>query len=233
MQEAVLALLESNTILAFVGAFGAGTLTALAPCSLISVPLLVGSSVAFNKDLKEESKAFYTYMFTFLFALGVALSFSIMGFIVAKFGGFFSIAPLWAYVVAGVLSFTLALYSFGIFKEFNKTGLITYFVKFKLLGALFIGLVFGLVSTPCSSAPLIAIVSVAATSGYMYAYALILAFAFGHSLLLLIAGISIGFAQSISSNVYIAKLSTFINRIFAMLLLGFAFYFLYQAYLQI
>jgi len=46
MQETLLALLESNSLLAFVGAFGTGTLTAIAPCSLLSVPLLVGSSVA-------------------------------------------------------------------------------------------------------------------------------------------------------------------------------------------
>ena len=119
MQESILALLESHSLLAFLGAFGAGSLTAIAPCSLVSVPLLVGSSVALNKDLDGRKKVIYTYAFAALFAFGVMLSFSILGLIVAKFGGFFSVAPMWAYVLSSVLSIAIGLYAWGIFAEDN------------------------------------------------------------------------------------------------------------------
>ncbi|WP_304543973.1 cytochrome c biogenesis CcdA family protein [Sulfurimonas microaerophilic] len=232
MQEAVLALLESNTLLAFIGAFGAGSITAIAPCSLISVPLLVGSSVALNKDLEGKKKVLYTYAFASLFALGVMISFSILGFIVAKFGGFFSIAPIWAYILAGFLSILIGLYAWGLFGQVNKSSIMTHLIKYRLFGGFLIGIIFGLVSTPCASAPLVAIISVAANSGYIYAYGLILTFALGHSMLLLIAGVSVGFTQSITSSKVVSHISNYINKGFALMLIGIGIYFAWQAYLQ-
>lgn len=232
MQEAVLALLESNTLLAFLGAFGAGSITAIAPCSLISVPLLVGSSVALNRDLEGKKKVLYTYVFASLFALGVMISFSILGFIVAKFGGFFSIAPIWAYILAATLSVLIGLYAWGIFGQVNKSSVMSHFIRYRLFGGFLIGIIFGLVSTPCASAPLVAIISVAANSGYIYAYGLILTFALGHSLLLLIAGVSVGFTQSITSSRVVSHISNYINKGFALMLIGIGIYFAWQAYLQ-
>ena len=233
MQETVLTLLESNSLLAFVGAFGAGSITAIAPCSLISVPLLVGSSVALNKDLTGKKKIFYTYAFATLFALGVMISFSILGLIVAKFGGFFSIAPMWAYILAALLSLLIGLYAWGVFGEVNKSAIMSHLIKYRLAGGFIIGVIFGLVSTPCASAPLVAIITVAANSGYIYAYGLILTFALGHSLLLLIAGVSVGFTEKITSNMALTNISNAINKAFSMLLLGMGLYFAWQAYLQI
>jgi len=233
LQESILALLESNSILAFAGAFGAGSITAIAPCSLVSVPLLVGSSVALNKDLVGRKRIFYTYAFATLFALGVMISFSILGLIVAKFGGFFSVAPMWAYILAGIFSILIGLYAWGIFPVLDKSLIVLRLIKYRLFGGFLIGLIFGLVSTPCASAPLVAIISVAANSGYVYAYGLILTFALGHSILLLIAGVSVGFTQSIVSNISLAKVSEYINKGFALMLILIGVYFIWQAYLQI
>ena len=225
-------LLESNSLLVFLGAFLSGAITAAAPCSLLAVPLLVGSAVSLNKDLEGRKKVLYTYAFTGLFALGVAVSFSILGFIVAKFGGFFSIAPLWAYLAAGSVSFLIALYALGYLGEVDKSAIIHKLIRYRLFGGLLIGLIFGLVSTPCASAPLFAIVSLAGSSGYLYAYGLILVFALGHSLLLLAAGVSIGFAQSITSSAVMVKVSDWLNKGFAFLLIGVGVYFFYEAYVQ-
>jgi len=233
MQETLLALLESHSLMAFFGAFFAGSITAMAPCSLVAVPLLVGSSLALNKDLSGKKKVIYTYLFTALFALGVAISFSILGFIVAKFGGFFSIAPMWAYLTAGIFSILIALYALGFLGAVDKSAIMQKLLKFRLFGGLLIGLVFGLVSTPCASAPLFAIITVASGSGYLYAYSLILVFALGHSLLLLLAGVSVGFAQSITSSTFVTRFSDLLNRGFALLLIAFGLYFFYEAYLQL
>ena len=226
-------LLHAHSILVFLGAFLAGSITAAAPCSLVAVPLLVGSAVALNKDLEGKKKVLYTYAFTFLFALGVAVSFSILGFIVAKFGGFFSVAPLWAYIVAGVVSFAIAFYAFGMFGELDKGVMIEKLLPFRLFGGFLIGVVFGLVGTPCASAPLFTIITLAENSGYIYAYALILTFALGHSLLLLATGVSVGFAQSVVSNQTMAKLSGVVNKAFAVVLMGFGVYFFYNAWRMI
>ncbi|SFV50526.1 Cytochrome c-type biogenesis protein CcdA (DsbD analog) [hydrothermal vent metagenome] len=232
MQSYLTHLLASDSLLVFLGAFLSGGITAAAPCSLVAVPLLVGSALALNKELTGRAKVLYTYAFTALFALGVALSFSILGLIVAKFGGFFSVAPLWAYLVAGVVSILIALYAFGVFGEFDKSRIIHRLIRFRLFGGFLIGVIFGFVSTPCASAPLFAIITLASNSGYLYAYALILTFALGHSLLLLIAGVSVGFAQSVASSKVMAKVSDYLNKGFALILFGFGFYFFYEASLQ-
>jgi len=232
MQETILSLLNSHSVISFLGAFGAGSLTAVAPCSIIAVPLLVGSSIALNKDLEGKEKAYYTYAFSALFALGVAISFSILGFVVAKFGGFFSIAPLWAYILSSIFSIVIGLYAWGVFGEVDKSAIIQKLIPFRLFGGFLIGIIFGLISTPCASAPLVAIITLASSSGYIYAYGLIFTFALGHSLLLLGAGVSVGFAQSIISSGFIAKLSNIINRGFAIMLIAFGIYFAYKAYLQ-
>lgn len=226
-------LLDSGSLWVFSGAFLAGAITAAAPCSLVAVPLLVGSAVALNNDLEGRKKALYTYAFTALFALGVALSFSILGFIVAKFGGFFSIAPFWAYLAAGTVSLLIALYALGYLGEVDKSAIIHRLIRYRLIGGLLIGLLFGLVSTPCASAPLFAIISLAGSSGYLYAYGLILTFALGHSLLLLAAGVSVGFAQGIASSQTMARISDGLNKAFALLLIGFGSYFYYEAYVQL
>jgi len=233
MEAFIVHLMESEGWLVFAGAFFSGSITAAAPCSLVAVPLLVGSAVALNKDLKGREKVLYTYAFTALFALGVAVSFSVLGLVVAKFGGFFSVAPLWAYLIAGSMSILIALYALGIVGEVDKSAIVHRLIRYRLFGGFLIGLVFGLVSTPCASAPLFAIMSLAANSGYLYAYGLILTFALGHSLLLLAAGISVGFAQSVTSSKTVAKLSDWLNKTFALVLLGFGAYFYYEAYLQL
>jgi len=233
MQESILTLLDSHSILAFLGAFGAGSITAAAPCSLIAVPLLVGSAVALNKDLEGSQKRTYTYLFTLLFALGVMLSFSVLGLMVAKFEAFFSIAPLWAYFAASILSLLIGLYAWGLLGEVDKSAIIQKLIPYRLFGGFLIGVIFGMVSTPCASAPLVAIISVAANSGYIYAYGLILAFALGHSLLLLAGGISVGFAQNITNSKTLTNISNVLNKGFAALLILFAIYFAYQATLQL
>jgi len=63
-------------------------------------------------------------------------------------------------------------------------------VRWRLGGAFLIGMVFGLVSTPCATPPLGMIMIIAADSGMLYALALLLAFALGHGSLLVAVGLS-------------------------------------------
>lgn len=234
MQELLLGLLQSHGGVIFAGAFGVGALTSLAPCSIISVPLLVGSALGMSAHLNVSQRVRFTYIFASLFALGVAFSFSILAYMVAKMGYFFSIAPLEAYVIAGLLAIAIAFYSLGFLPEFiDKTRWMQHLISLRYFGAFLIGMLFGLVSTPCASAPLVAIISVAASAPEWYAYALVLTFALGHSLLLLVAGVSIGFAQNVASNKKIALLTSWMTKLFSFALIGIGIYFFTLAYQQL
>jgi cytochrome c biogenesis protein CcdA len=192
---------------AIVASFGIGLLTSLAPCSIITLPLLAAS------------------------ALGLVISFSLLMLLVSKMGMMLSLAPFWVYLLAALATFTVVAYALGFISVLDKEKVARKFLKLKLFGAIIIGLIFGLVSTPCASAPLVAIITIASQSGWVYFYALVLAFAIGHGMLLLVAGTSLGFTQSVVSSKKISSLSRFINGIFIVILVGIGVYFLYQTYL--
>jgi cytochrome c biogenesis protein CcdA len=229
-----ISLLETHGPIVFAAAFGIGALTSLAPCSIVSVPLLVGSALGMSSHLSPRERVHFTYIFASLFALGVAVSFSILAYMVAKMGYFFSIAPLEAYIAGGIAAISIGLYSLGILPEvIDKSRWMSRLITLRYVGAFLIGMLFGLVSTPCASAPLVAIITVAANAPQWYAYALVLIFALGHSLLLLAAGVSVGFAQSVASSGKIAFITNWMTKLFSLLLIGIGIYFFTLAYQQL
>jgi cytochrome c-type biogenesis protein len=230
----LLGLLESHGALVFAGAFSIGALTSLAPCSIVSVPLLVGSALGMSSHLSANQRVRFTYIFASLFALGVTVSFSILAFMVAKMGYFFSVAPMEAYIGGGILAIAIGLYSLGVLPEIiDKSRWMSRLITLRYMGAFLIGMLFGLVSTPCASAPLVAIITVASNAPEWFAYALVLTFALGHSLLLLAAGVSIGFAQSIASSGKIALITEWMTKLFSFALIGIGLYFFTLAYQQL
>lgn len=221
----------TSGVWAIVASFGIGLLTSLAPCSIITLPLLAGSALGLSKDLGAKQKKVFIYQYSLLFVLGLVISFSLLMLLVSKLGMMLSLAPFWAYLLASIATFAVVAYTLGWIQGFDKDKVAQKFLRFKLLGAVIIGLIFGLVSTPCASAPLVAIITIASQSGWVYSYALVLAFALGHGMLLLVAGTSLGFTQSVVSSQKISRVSRFINGFFIVVLMGIGFYFLYQTYL--
>ena len=78
-----------------------------------------------------------------------------------------------------------------------------------------------------------AIITVAANAPEWYAYALVLIFALGHSLLLLAAGVSVGFAQGVASSGKIAFITGWMTKLFSLALIGIGIYFFTLAYQQL
>ena len=223
---------QSYGLFAIFASFAIGVLTALAPCSIVTLPLLVGSAVTLSSDLDEKQKKAFIYKYSALFVLGLVISFSILMLVVAKVGMMLSVAPFWAYGLASIATFVVVAYSLGWIGSVDKTLVATKFLKYKLWGAVIIGLIFGLVSSPCATAPLVAIITVAEQTGWIYSYLLVLAFALGHASLLLVAGVSIGFTQSIASSKLLNMISRYINGVFIVMLIVIGFYFIYQTYLN-
>ena len=218
-------------IWAIVASFGIGLLTSLAPCSIITLPLLAGSALGLSKELSPKQKRVFIYQYSLLFVLGLVVSFSLLMLLVSKMGMMLFFAPFWAYLLAAFATFTVVAYSLGWIQGFDKDKVAQKFLRFKLLGAVIIGLIFGLVSTPCASAPLVAIITNKKKSGWAYSYALVLAFAVGHGMLLLVAGTSLGFTQRVISSQKMRNVSQMINGFFSAVLVGIGVYFLYQSYL--
>lgn len=231
IENTLINLIEHYGVLAILASFGIGLLTSLAPCSIITLPLLAGSALGLSRDLNPRQKKIFIYQYSLLFVLGLVISFSILMLLVSKMGMMLSLAPFWAYLLASIATFTVVAYALGWIQILDKDKVARKFLRLKLFGAIIIGLIFGLVSTPCASAPLVAIITIANQSGWIYSYVLVLAFALGHGMLLLVAGTSLGLTQSIVSSSKISALSKGINGFFIVVLVGIGFYFLHQTYL--
>ncbi|MDD5406329.1 MAG: cytochrome c biogenesis protein CcdA [Sulfurovaceae bacterium] len=231
MEDFLIQAIEAHTTFAIIASLMMGIFTSIAPCSIVTLPLLVSSALALSSDIEPQNKKRFIIQYSILFVLGLVISFSILLLLVAKIGVMLSIAPFWAYLSASIATFIVVAYALGFLGEIDKQKVANRFLPFKLFGALLIGLIFGLVSTPCATAPLVAIVSVAQQSGLVFSYLLVLAFAIGHASLLLLSGISVGVAGSIAKNSFLNALSIWFNRVFIAVLIAIGFYFAYKAYL--
>ena len=231
LEQCLAELVGHYGFIALAASFGIGVLTSLAPCSIITLPLLIGSVLGLSAEMTPRQKQRFTLYYSLLFVTGLVISFSLLMLTVAKAGALLSVAPFWAYALAAAATFLVAAYAMGWLGQIDKALIAGRLLKFKLAGALLIGMVFGLVSTPCASAPLAAIITVAEQSGWAYSYALVLLFALGHGMLLLAAGLSLGFAQRMASSPLLASIASGINSLFILLLAAIAVYLACQAYL--
>ncbi len=70
-----------------------------------------------------------------------------------------------------------------------------------MVGAFIVGLVAGLISSPCATPVLVAILAlVAGRANILLGVGLLAAYSLGHSLLLMVAGTSVGWAQQMASS---------------------------------
>jgi len=82
------------------------------------------------------------------------------------------------------------------------------------LGAFFLGLIFGIVSSPCATPILALILTFVATKGEIaYGTSLLFVYALGHCALIFLSGTATGFAESFTKSKGISNLTTWAKRI--------------------
>ncbi|MGQ9730280.1 MAG: cytochrome c biogenesis CcdA family protein, partial [Candidatus Zipacnadales bacterium] len=83
------------------------------------------------------------------------------------------------------------------------------------LGALLLGVLFGFVSTPCAGPILIVLLASLATQGVspVYGGGLLLTYALGHSMLIIVAGTSMGLARGILASERFAKSAAVLKKV--------------------
>ena len=69
MENLLIEYVQNYGLFAILASFGIGVLTALAPCSLVTLPLLVGTAVTLSDDLDEREKKRFIYKYSFLFVI--------------------------------------------------------------------------------------------------------------------------------------------------------------------
>jgi len=218
------ALLQQSPWLAVVAVFLGGVTTALNPCVLAMIPLLMGV-VAGNKETTTLRRSF---AFSLFFVLGLAVTFTVLGFISALMGRMFgNVGQFWKYVVAGIC-FLMGLQLLGVFKWNIPVPTGIRVKKRGYIGAFLLGLLFGVVSTPCA-VPILAVLLafVAEKGNVLYGGSLLFVYALGHSALVLIAGTSVGAATGLLESKGLRRAHGVLQKLAGVLIIGIGIYFLF------
>jgi len=222
--ESLSRLMKENMWLAPLMALLGGVLTSFTPCSLSSIPLVIGYVEGVGE--KNPGKAF---RLSLAFAAGTALTFTVLGAVAALAGRLIGTSASWWYILLGVLMVLMTLQIWGIFNFVPSSYLLSKNKKTGYLGALLAGILGGIFSSPCSTPILIALLAiVAGTGNLLWGMLLLLLYAIGHGVLAVIAGTSIGWVRKLSGSPKYGAATKVINILLgiAVLLIG-----LYMFYL--
>ncbi len=220
----IAALLRDSPWLAPVAVFLGGVTTALNPCVLAMIPLLMGV-VAGNKETTTLKRSL---VFSLFFVLGLAVTFTALGLVSALMGRMFgNIGQFWKYLVAAVCLF-MGLHLLGSLK-LNFPVPAGLRVKRKgYVGAFLLGLLFGVVSTPCA-VPILAVLLafVAEKGNVLYGGFLLFVYALGHSALVLAAGTSVGAAKGLLESKGLRRAHGVLQKVAGVLIIAIGVYFLF------
>ncbi len=216
-------LIQHNPWLAVIAVFVGGMTTASNPCVLAMIPLMM-SVVAGYKETTGLKKAL---IFSLFFVIGLSITFTILGLISALMGRMFGdVGRFWKYLIAAVC-LVMGLHLLGLFKINFRTPEYLRVRRGGTVGAFLLGLLFGVVSTPCA-VPILAVLLtfVAGQGNVVYGGALLLVYALGHSVLILIAGTSMGAAKRLIESKGLRRTNLVLQRIAGVIIILVGLYFL-------
>jgi len=216
-------LIQHNPWLAVIAVFIGGITTASNPCVLAMIPLMM-SVVAGNKETTGLKKSL---VFSLFFIAGLSITFTALGLISGLMGRMFGdVGRFWKYIVAAVC-LMMGIHLFGFFKLNLPTPEFLKLRKGGNIGAFLLGLLFGVVSTPCA-VPILAVLLayVASKGSVIYGGFLLFIYALGHSLLILIAGTSMGAAKRLIESKGIRKANLILQKAAGAVIILVGIYFL-------
>ncbi len=200
--------LTENPLLAYLGVFLGGILSSSSPCVLAAIPLVIGYVGGYSEGDRRKA-----LLYSLTFILGLSLTFTVLGAIASLIGGLFGIINRGWYFVVGGIAVAIGLQLVGLY-EFNLPVPAHLQPRQKgLLGAFILGLIFGIVSSPCATPILALILTFVATKGeIVYGTTLLFIYALGHCALIFLAGTATGFAESFIKSKGISNLTTWARR---------------------
>ena len=183
--------LSTNLPLAFILVFLAGILTSFTPCIFPMLPITL-SILGHHAETRSRLQNFLRSL---IYVTGIATTYSVLGLIAALTGSLFGAALTNKYVVASLclLFFTMALSMWGVFELQAPAFIRNRFGSGKSKNnfeAYIMGMVAGIVASPCVGPVLISILTFVSTSrNALLGFTLLFVFASGLGLLFIIIGL--------------------------------------------
>jgi len=207
---------QGNPWVAPLAAFVGGSLTAANPCVIAMVPLMVGYVAGHGEDSKRH--VVHSFLLSLTFAIGLTITFGML-FLATWAASSVLQAAWWSYVAGGVC-LLMGLHLLGLLhiKIPAPSGVQPKQKGF--VGALMLGLLFGLVSMPCAGPVLLALLAVVPLKGAAFGATLLVAYSIGHCGLVLIGGVSMGFVQRLADSKGWNRGTEILRRIAGLLIIG-------------
>lgn len=212
--ENIQAIVQTSHGLAFLAVFVGGLITAASPCVLAAIPLVIGYVGGYSEGDKKKAT-----LYSFVFILGLSITFTVLGAAASAMGAILSFAGRWLYIGLALISVVMGLQLMdfiNISLPFQKTRQIK---SRGLLGAFLLGLLTGTVSSPCATPVLAVILAYVSTQGdILYGGSLLFVYAIGHCALIFVAGLSIGLTESMVGSKGVRNFSLYSKRFSGVLL---------------
>ncbi len=186
-------IVRTNAWLAPAAALLGGLLTAANPCVLAAAPLMVGYVAGQEKRTVGRS-----FLLSVTFAAGLTIMFGLIWFGVWSASSLIP-AVWWKYVAAAVC-LLMGLHLLGVVGLALPVPAGLQTQRRGFIGALLLGLLFGLISLPCAGPVLGALIVVTPMYGFAFGLVLLAAYSLGHCGLVLVGGTSIGLVQRLADS---------------------------------
>ena len=223
--QALSEILSQNLWIGLAISLLAGVLTSFTPCALSSVPLVIGYVGGYTDNKK---KAFF---YSLIFCIGQAVTFTVVGVVASLVGRLFLGIQMYWYIILGVLMALMALQTWDIIHIFPQKCGYSGTKSKGVLGALLMGMLGAIFASPCSTPVLIAITAVVSTGQtVVMGVLMLLLYSIGHSVLILVAGTSVGFVNEIAHSEKFAKASKIIKIVMGAVLMVLSLYLFYSAF---
>ncbi len=214
-------IIQNQHGLAYIAVFMGGLISAASPCVLAAIPLVIGYVGGYSEGNKKKAA-----LFSLVFVLGLSITFTLLGAAASVMGQFLGFMGRWLYVGLAVIAILMGLQLIGLISiplPFQRTRA----VKSKgLIGAFLLGLLTGTVSSPCATPVLAVILAYVSTQGdMMYGGSLLFTYAVAHCALIFVAGLSIGFTESIIGSRGLRNFSLYAKKFSGALLIMVGVYF--------
>ncbi|HHX22821.1 MAG TPA: cytochrome c biogenesis protein CcdA [Thermoanaerobacterales bacterium] len=204
----------------------AGILTSFTPCALTSVPLVIG--YVGGAGVKNTRRAF---RLSVVFAIGMAVTFTALGTVASILGRFMQGVGSWWYLFLGVIMLLMALQIWEIFNFIPSTYAISKNTRRGYFGAFLAGILGGFFSSPCATPVLVVLLAIVAKgASLLWGILLLLLYSIGYSIIVVIAGTSIGFVQKLSSSDKYGAANNVLKIVMGIIIMLIAFYMFYLGF---
>jgi len=215
-------ILSQNIWMAFVMALVAGIISSFSPCVLSAIPLVIGYVGGYAGNDKKRA-----FKYSLTFCIGLALTFTALGAASAVLGRLMSGTGSWWYIILGIIMLTVGLQLLGVINIMPQACNVPSQRK-GLIGAFVLGILGGVLSSPCATPVLIAILAFVAGQGnIMLGIALLAVYSIGHCTLLIIAGTSVGFVQMLADSPKTEKWGKILKILFGAIVILIGLYLFY------